>query len=223
MGSAHSLPDIEIKRLMDKTDFTSEQIEILHKRFMHLSDGKPTMRHWFNFYIHSKNSFESVPDLENNPIKTRIIKAFFDSRNLGLRSGETVEEITFENFLSILSFFQHMDENHGKEELDDCNRKKLRFLFNMYDTDQDGKISLRELKQVIDELLCKKTTTENTSSSIADAAMIEAANICVGQMTPDQIYEGITFEDFLKIMKDMKIESKMHVRFLNMDTSTMCK
>ncbi|XP_042193263.1 tescalcin a isoform X3 [Callorhinchus milii] len=207
MGSAHSLPDIEIKRLMDKTDFTSEQIEILHKRFMHLSDGKPTMRHWFNFYIHSKNSFESVPDLENNPIKTRIIKAFFDSRNLGLRSGETVEEITFENFLSILSFFQHMDENHGKEELDDCNRKKLRFLFNMYDTDQDGKISLRELKQVIDELLCKKTTTENTSSSIADAAMIEAANICVGQM----------------IMKDMKIESKMHVRFLNMDTSTMCK
>lgn len=52
--------------------------------------------------------------------------------------------------------------------------------------------------------------------------MMEAASVCVGQMEPDQVYEGITFEDFLKIWQGIDIETKMHIRFLNMETIALC-
>ncbi|XP_043571774.1 tescalcin b isoform X1 [Chiloscyllium plagiosum] len=214
MGSTPSLPAWEIRNLANTTGFTSEQIEILHRRFLHLTDGKTTM---------GKDCFDNIPDLDCNPIKSRIINAFFDGRNLGLQTGGTVDEITFENFLTTLSFFQHMDDNHTKEDLEYYKNEKLQFLFRMYDTNGDGKITLEELREIVDELLSKTSNAEKTSSSIADAAMLEAANICVGQMEPDQLYDGITFDDFLKIMQDLKIETKMHVRFLNMDTTAICK
>ncbi|XP_069789282.1 calcineurin B homologous protein 3-like [Narcine bancroftii] len=213
MGSSPSLPARKIRNLSDSTGFSTEQIEILHRRFLHLTDGKSTM---------SKSSFDNIPDLDNNPIKSRIVNAFFDGRNLGLQSNETVNEITFENFLSTLTFFQHVDNHHPKEELEYCRTEKLKFLFRMYDTNGDGKITLEELREIVDELLSKKSKTDKTSS-IADAAMLEAANICVGEMEADQLYEAITFHDFLQIMQDLKIESKMHVRFLQMDTTAMCK
>lgn len=213
MGASPSLSAREIRNLTDSTSFSAEQIEILHRRFLHLTDGKTTM---------SRNSFDNVPDLDSNPIKSRIVNAFFDGRNLGLRSKERVDEITFENFLTTLSFFQHVEDTHPKEDLEFCKIEKLKFLFRMYDTNGDGKITLEELREIVDELLSKKATTDVTSSSIADAAMLEAANICMGQTETDEQYDGITFTDFLQIMKDLKIESKMHVRFLQMDTTAMC-
>ncbi|GCC32183.1 hypothetical protein chiPu_0010643 [Chiloscyllium punctatum] len=173
MGSTPSLPAWEIRNLANTTGFTSEQIEILHRRFLHLTDGKTTM---------SKDCFDNIPDLDCNPIKSRIVNAFFDGRNLGLQTSGTVDEITFENFLTTLSFFQHMDDNHTKEDLEYYKNEKLQFLFRMYDTNGDGKITLEELREIVDELLSKTSNAEKTSSSIADAAMLEAANICVGQM-----------------------------------------
>ncbi|XP_072921590.1 tescalcin b [Hemitrygon akajei] len=213
MGSSPSLSARETRSLSDSTGFSSEQIEILHRRFLHLSDGRPTM---------SKSSFDSIQDLDNNPIKSRIVNAFFDGRNLGLTS-KSVDEITFENFLTTLSYFQHMDEDHPAEDLEQCKMKKLKFLFHMYDTDRDGKITLEELREIVKELLSKKCSTEKTSSSIADAAMLEAANVCKGQMEPNEVYEEINLQDFLQIMQDLKIESKMHVRFLQLDTTAMCR
>ncbi|XP_078410195.1 uncharacterized protein LOC144687674 isoform X2 [Cetorhinus maximus] len=155
MGSSPSLPAWEIRNLANTTGFTSEQIEILHRRFLHLTDGKDTM---------CKDCFDNIPDLECNPIKSRIVNAFFDKRNLGLQSIGTVDEITFENFLITLSFFQHMDNSHSKEDLEYYKTEKLRFLFRMYDTNGDGKITLDELRE-----------------------------------EPDQVYDGITFNDFFKI------------------------
>ncbi|XP_048467668.1 calcineurin B homologous protein 3-like [Rhincodon typus] len=160
MGSTPSLPAWEIRNLANTTGFTSEQIEILHRRFLHLTDGKATM---------CKDCFDNIPDLDCNPIKSRIVNAFFDRRNLGQQTSGTVDEITFENFLTTLSFFQHMDDNHTKEDLEYYKNEKLQF------------------------------------------------------QEPEQLYDGITFDDFLKIMQDMKIETKMHVRFLNMDTTAICK
>ncbi|XP_072352449.1 tescalcin a isoform X3 [Scyliorhinus torazame] len=182
MGSAPSLPAWEIRNLAHTTGFTSEQIEILHRRFLHLTDGKATM---------SKDCFDNIPDLESNPIKSRIVNAFFDQRNLGLQSYGTVDEITFENFLTTLSFFQHMDENHTKEDLEYYKTEKLQFLFRMYDTNGDGKITLEELREIIDDLLSKTSNTEKTSSSIADAAMMEAANTCGGQMLKASLKDGL--------------------------------
>ncbi|MBN3304292.1 CHP3 protein, partial [Amia calva] len=94
----------------------------------------------------------------------------------------------------------------------------------MHDTDNDGTITLEEYRHVVEELLSKSGNIEmETASAIADAAMLEVASISVGPMTPDEVYEGITFEHFLKILNGLEIETRMHIRFLNMDTTTLCK
>ncbi|XP_030873572.1 uncharacterized protein LOC115936854, partial [Leptonychotes weddellii] len=65
-------PNILHKRI------SSDQIEQLHRRFKQLSGDQPTIR---------KENFNNVPDLELNPIRSKIIRAFFDnSRTGGLAS-----------------------------------------------------------------------------------------------------------------------------------------
>lgn len=214
MGVSHSLP-IEVEELVNKTGFTSEQIEQLHKRFNHLSGDQPTIR---------QEQFERVPDLESNPIRTKIINAFFDKRNLRTGTGGYAEEINFEEFLTIMSYFRPMEGKIDEEHIDLCRKEKLRFLFHMYDSDNDGKITLDEYRNVVEELLSGNPHIgKEAARSIADGAMLEAASMCVGQMTPDQVYEGITFEDFLKIWEGIDIETTMHVRFLNTDTIASCR
>ncbi|KAM4707994.1 calcineurin B homologous protein 3 [Discoglossus pictus] len=214
MGSSQSR-SLEIRELVQKTGFTAEQIEHLQKRFNYLSGDQPTIR---------RRHFESISDLDLNPIRSKIISAFFDRRNLRKGSGGFVEEINFEEFLTTMSYFRPLGENSDEESVSTCRKDKLRFLFNMYDSDNDSKITLDEYRQVVQELLSGNPNIEKeTARSIADGAMLEAASICVGQMEPDQVYEGITFEDFLKIWEGIDIETKMHVRFLNMETIPSCR
>ncbi|XP_010602402.1 calcineurin B homologous protein 3 isoform X1 [Fukomys damarensis] len=193
---------------------SSDQIEQLHRRFKQLSGDQPTIR---------KENFNNVPDLELNPIRSKIVRAFFDNRNL--RKGPTglADEINFEDFLTIMSYFRPIDTTLGEEQVELSRKEKLRFLFHMYDSDSDGRITLEEYRNVVEELLSGNPHIEKESArSIADGAMMEAASVCVGQMEPDQVYEGITFEDFLKIWQGIDIETKMHVRFLNMETIALC-
>uniref|UniRef100_A0A8C4TY97 Calcineurin B homologous protein 3 n=1 Tax=Falco tinnunculus TaxID=100819 RepID=A0A8C4TY97_FALTI len=220
MGSAHSVP-AEMRELADRTGFTSEQIEHLHRRFKQLSQDQLTIR------------------------------------NLRQESDGLADEINFEDFLTIMSYFRPIEMNMDEEQLDRFRKEKLKFLFHMYDSDHDGKITLQEYRNVVEELLSGNPHLEKESArSIADGAMMEAASICVGQMGPDQVYEGITFEDFLKVggicaclsrgrvpgchrdlgvwppapltpfalqmWQGIDIETKMHVRFLNMETIAHC-
>ncbi|KAM8960759.1 calcineurin B homologous protein 3 [Pelodytes ibericus] len=201
---------------------SAEQIEHLHRRFNYLSGNNSTIR---------KDQLESISDLKENPIKLRIISAFFDRRNLQLGTGGFVEEINFEQFLTIMSYFRPMGEKTDEENISLCRKYKLKFLFNMYDSDNDSRITLEEYRNVVAELLSRSLAeglTEHPNNqtelakSIADGAMLEAASICMGHMDPDQLYEGITFDDFLKIWERIDIETKMHIRFLNMDTIPSC-
>ncbi|XP_067406243.1 calcineurin B homologous protein 3 isoform X5 [Emydura macquarii macquarii] len=146
MGSSSSMPE-EVQELADKTGFTLEQIEHLHRRFKQISGDQPTIR---------KESFDSIPDLEFNPIRSKIVRAFFDKRPIEM----------------------NMDE----EQLDHFRNEKLKFLFHMYDSDNDGKITLQEYRKVVEELLSRNPHLDESARSIADGAMMEAASICVGQM-----------------------------------------
>ncbi|XP_042298086.1 calcineurin B homologous protein 3 [Sceloporus undulatus] len=213
MGSSHSMPE-EIQELADKTGFTTDQIENLHRRFKQLSGDQPTIR---------KENFDRIPDLEFNPIRSKIVNAFFDRRNLQEASMGLADEINFEDFLTIMSNFRPIEMNMDEEQLDRFRKQKLKFLFHMYDADSDGKITLQEYRNVVQEMLSGNPHLDKESvRSIADGAMMEAATICVGQMEPDQVYEGITFEDFLKIWQGIDIETKMHVRFLTMEPIAIC-
>uniref|UniRef100_A0A8C3HDY3 Calcineurin B homologous protein 3 n=1 Tax=Chrysemys picta bellii TaxID=8478 RepID=A0A8C3HDY3_CHRPI len=173
MGSSHSMPE-EIQELADKTGFTLEQIEHLHRRFKQISGDQPTLR---------KESFDRIPDLEFNPIRSKIVRAFFDKRNLRQAPDGLADEINFEDFLTIMSYFRPIEMNMDEEQLDHFRKEKLKFLFHMYDSDNDGKITLQEYRKVVEELLSRNPHLEKESArSIADGAMMEAASICVGQM-----------------------------------------
>ncbi|KAM9219479.1 calcineurin B homologous protein 3 isoform 1-T1 [Leptosomus discolor] len=183
MGSAHSVP-AEMRELADRTGFTSEQIEHLHRRFKQLSRDQLTIR---------KENFDSIPDLEFNPIRGKIVHAFFDKRNLRPESDGLADEINFEDFLTIMSYFRPIEMNMDEEQLDRFRKEKLKFLFHMYDSDHDGKITLQEYRNVVEELLSGNPHLEKESArSIADGAMMEAASICVGQMVGagSSLYRG---------------------------------
>ncbi|KAM4527758.1 tescalcin b isoform 2-T2 [Odontesthes bonariensis] len=216
MGALQSLPSHpEYIDLAEKTGFSFEQIGILHKRFKQLSHNEETLR---------RDHFDEIPDLACNPIRAQIVEAFFDKRNFHHNGEGTVDEIGFEEFLVVMSHFKPPKLHLTEEQRGNVRREKLRFLFNMHDTDNDGTINLEEYRHVVEELLSRSGALEReTAKGIADAAMLEVASISMGHMEPDEFYEGITFEHFLKLLDGFEIESKMSVRFLNMDTTTLCK
>ncbi|XP_029301375.1 tescalcin b isoform X2 [Cottoperca gobio] len=192
-----------------------EQIKILHKRFKQLSHNEEALQ---------RDHFNAIPDLACNPIRSQIIEAFFDRRNFRQNGEGIVEEIRFEEFLLVMSHFRPPSLHKIEEQRDSVRREKLKFIFNMHDTDNDGTITLEEYRHVVEELLSLSEGLEkDTAKSIADAAMLEVASISMGHMEPDEFYEGITFEHFLKLLNGFEIESRMNIRFLNMDTTTLCK
>ncbi|XP_026209743.1 tescalcin b [Anabas testudineus] len=216
MGALQSLPgQPQYIDLAEKTGFSFEQIAVLHKRFKQLSHSEETLR---------REHFNEIPDLACNPIRAQIIEAFFDRRNYRENGEGTVEEISFEEFLVVMSHFRPPSLHMTEEQREGVRREKLRFLFNMHDTDNDGTITLEEYRHVVEELLSRSGALgKETAKSIADAAMLEVASISVGHMEPDDFYEGITFEHFLKLLNGFEIESRMNIRFLNVDTTTLCK
>lgn len=216
MGALQSSPGHpEYIDLSEKTGFSYEQIGVLHKRFKQLSHNEESL---------GREQFEEIPDLACNPIRAQIIEAFFDKRNFHQNGEGTVNEIGFEEFLVVMSHFRPPSLHITEEQREKVRREKLRFLFNMHDTDNDGTITLEEYRHVVEELLSRSGALEKeTAKSIADAAMLEVASISMGHMEPDEFYEGITFEHFLKLLDGFEIETKMSIRFLNMDTMTMCK
>ncbi|XP_014026709.1 calcineurin B homologous protein 3 [Salmo salar] len=214
MGASQSArTEHEFQDLADRTGFSLEQIGNLNKRFRQLSKNEETL---------SRQDLASISALDNNPLRAQIINAFFDKRNLRQNEAGTVQVIGFEEFLMVMSHFRPAPMHITEEEREKLRREKLRFVFNMHDTDSDGTITLEEYRRAVEELLSKAGTIgQETAKAIADAAMLEVASTTRGKMEPDEFYEGITFENFLQILKTFDIETRMHVRFLNMDTATM--
>ncbi|KAL6114815.1 tesc [Pungitius sinensis] len=213
MGASQTRSEHRHQDLADRTGFSLEQIKNLHRRFQQLSGDEETI---------SKENLESIPALANNPIRKQIIGAFFDKRNQNRDEVGSCEQIGFEQFLMVMSHFRPPGLKTTAEEKEAMGREKLRFLFNMHDTDNDGTITLVEYRKLVEELLSKSgAIEEETAKAIADAAMLEVASTNVPAMGPDDFYEGITFEHFEQILKGLEMETRMHIRFLDVDTTTM--
>ncbi|KAM8829311.1 tescalcin b isoform 2-T2 [Spinachia spinachia] len=140
MGALQSSPgEPEYVHLAKRTGFSFQQIGILHRRFKQLSHNEDTLL---------REHFRKIPDLESNPIRSQIIEAFFDRRNFRQNGEGTVEAIGFEEFLVIMSHFRPPSPHITEEQREAVRRDKLRFLFNMHDTDNDGTITLEEYRHV---------------------------------------------------------------------------
>lgn len=199
--------------------FNWDQIKQLHQRFRLLSGDQPTIR---------PENFDNVLDLEFNPIRSRIVRAFFDNRNLGKGTGGLAEEITFEDFLTIIAYFKPLRSHLNKEEAELYRREKMRFLFHLYDEDGDGLITLQEYRRVVEDLLSANPQVErvwvrSVANSIARRALNEAARASDQPLEEGQPYQGITFEDFVKTWQGIDLEVKMQVSFLNLEALALCQ
>ncbi|KAJ8263404.1 hypothetical protein COCON_G00158610 [Conger conger] len=204
----------EFQELSDKTGFSLPQIANLHQRFKQLSQNEDTLR---------REDFNKIADLACNPIRAQIIETFFDKRNYRQNTSGKMEEIGFEEFVTVMTHFKPPDLHMTDEKKEALRKEKLRFLFNMHDTDNSGTIDLEEYRHVVEELLSQGGMMEmETAKSIANSAMLDVATITMGQMAPDEFYAGITFEHFVQILKEFDVELRMHIRFSNMGPVANC-
>ncbi|XP_027881375.1 tescalcin b [Xiphophorus couchianus] len=215
MGALKSTPDpIEYADLSEKTGFSLKQIRVLHKRFRELSDGDDVLR---------REHLRCISSLKYNPIRVEIIEAFFNRRNFSPSHQGSADEIGFEEFLVVMSHFRPPSPKITDEQRKNIRREKLQFIFNMHDSDGDGLVTLEDYRHVVEELLSRSGALgKETARAIADAAMFEVART-VGHKDPNEFYEGITFEHFLKLLSNFDIESRMNIRFLKSDVNPFCQ
>lgn len=134
-----------------------------------------------------------------NPIGGRIIGAFFPP------GQETVD---FPSFVRILAHFRPTEKNRARDgaQTEPANSRtgKLKFAFQLYDVDRDGKISRAELLQVLRAMMGIEVTEEQLQS-IAERAIQEA------DLDRD---DAISFDEFRKSLEKVNIDHKMSIRFL---------
>uniref|UniRef100_A0A3P9NJT1 Calcineurin-like EF-hand protein 2 n=1 Tax=Poecilia reticulata TaxID=8081 RepID=A0A3P9NJT1_POERE len=160
MGSSRSslrrVPDGQ--QLLQETGFSAAVLLRLHQRFQFLDkDSRGHLR-----------SEDLEAELSENPMGDRIVGAFF-------QPGQ--ETVDFPSFVRVLAHFRPTEKNRtrGGEQPEPANsrNRKLKFAFQLYDRDRDGKISRTELLQVLREMLGLQVTEEQLQS-IAERAIQEA-------------------------------------------------
>ncbi|KAL0972829.1 hypothetical protein UPYG_G00195270 [Umbra pygmaea] len=191
MGSTNStlskIPNVE--ELMQETGFSPAHIVRLYDRFQTLDKEKTGQ----------STDFGAINRLAENPIGDRIIGAFFSS-------GQ--EKLDFHSFVRILAHFRPAETSRPRDpcmpEPFNSRTSKLKFAFQLYDLDKDGKISRAELLQVLRAML-EMQVTEEQLESIAERTIQEA------DLDKD---DAISFEEFRKSLDRVNIDHKMSIRFL---------
>lgn len=148
----------------------------------------------------SRVDLQQIGALAVNPLGDRIIDSFFADGSL---------RVDFPDFVRVLARFRPVDEEAGARDPEDpeplnSRMNKLRFAFQLYDLDRDGKISRNEMLQVL-RLMVGVQVTEEQLESIADRTVQEA----------DEDGDGaVSFLEFTKSLEKMNIEQKMSIRIL---------
>ncbi|XP_020642682.1 calcineurin B homologous protein 2 [Pogona vitticeps] len=188
MGALNSRPFSvpEQDEIMAETGFSQANVERLYQRFLVLDKEEKG-------YL-SKSDLEGIGKLAINPIGDRIISAFFQD------GRETAD---FRTFVNVLAHFRPAEGPGGAEDVN-SRLSKLKFAFQLYDQDKDGKISRAELLEVLRMMVGIQVTDEHLES-ITDRTIQEA----------DKDGDGaLSFEEFAKSVEKLNIEQKMSLRIL---------
>ncbi|XP_067875261.1 calcineurin B homologous protein 2 [Heterodontus francisci] len=189
--SSHLAKIEDLQEIIQETGFSKAHIGRLYDRFEELDKSKKGKL--------SREDFQRIGELAVNPLGDRIIGAFFP---------DDKQSLDFRSFIRILACFRPT----VKDKLADPNApepinsrtNKLRFAFQLYDLDRDGKISREELIQVL-RMMLEAQVTEDQLESITDRTIQEA----------DLDGDGaISFEEFRKSLENINLEHKMSIRFL---------
>ncbi|XP_051900385.1 calcineurin B homologous protein 2 [Pristis pectinata] len=189
--SSHLSKIENLPEIMEETGFSKSHICRLYDRFEGLDQS--------NRGTLSRADFQRIGALAVNPLGERIINAFFPDGK---------DTLDFRSFVRILACFRPIGKLRSQDpqapEPINSRDNKLRFAFELYDQDKDGKISRDELYQVL-FMMMEAEVTEDQLDSIIDRTIQEA----------DQDGDGaISFEEFRKSLENVNLEHKMSIRFL---------
>ncbi|XP_062996246.1 calcineurin B homologous protein 2-like [Elgaria multicarinata webbii] len=188
MGAQNSqpfaIPDQE--EIMTETGFSQASVLRLYQRFQALDKDEKG-------YL-SKDDLEGIGELAVNPIGDRIINVFFQD------GRETTD---FRTFARVLAHFRPVEGPVSSESVN-SRLSKLKFAFQLYDQDKDGKISRAEMLQVLRMMIGIQVTDEQLEC-ITDRTVQEA------DKDGDN---AISFEEFAKSVEKLNIEQKMSLRIL---------
>mmetsp|Transcript_14213 Transcript_14213/g.20777 ORF Transcript_14213/g.20777 Transcript_14213/m.20777 type:complete len:168 (+) Transcript_14213:478-981(+) len=162
--------------LSKEIPFTEQELMMLEQRFRRLDvDGSGELE---------PNEFFDIPELAQNPLVQRVISVF-DKNGDG--------NISFYEFVTGLSRLSA----GGSEE------DKLRFLFRIYDINNDGYISNGELFKVL-KMMVGNNLNDIQLQQLVDRTIIKA----------DEDFDGkISFPEFCNMVKDLDISQKLTLHF----------
>jgi len=156
------------------TSFNENEIKRLHKRFHKIDTDKSRTL--------SVDELMSLPGLDANPLVRRVIDIFDTDGN---------KEIDFKEFLTGISQFT------AKEGIE----AKMRFIFKIYDIDQDGFISNDELFIVL-RLMIGDNLEETQLQQIVDKTIMQF----------DQDGDGkISYDEFCYAVGNLDVYKKMTI------------
>ncbi|ODV84731.1 hypothetical protein CANARDRAFT_28876 [[Candida] arabinofermentans NRRL YB-2248] len=167
-----NIPSNLLDDLSEGTNFGSDEIDRLAKRFMKLDAD--------NSGAIDKEEFLNIPGIGQNPLAKRVIDIFDTNRG---------GDIDFKEFVTGLSIFS------SSGSVDD----KLRFLFKVYDIDDDGYISNGELFLVL-RMMVANSLTDVQLQQLVDRTIMES----------DKDGDGkLSFEEFKLTIASTDVASKL--------------
>ncbi|XP_008847435.1 calcineurin B homologous protein 2 [Nannospalax galili] len=185
------IPDVD--QIRNETGFSEASLLRLYGRFQTLDRNKKGFL--------SRTDLQQIGALAVNPLGDRIIDSFFLDGS---------QQVDFAGFARVLAHFRPVDEEEAAtrdpKDPEPLNSRmnKLRFAFQLYDLDRDGKISRNEMLQVL-RLMVGVQVTDEQLESITDRTVQEA----------DEDGDGaVSFLEFTKSLEKMNIEQKMSIRIL---------
>lgn len=159
--------------------FTKEELKILYDNFIELDQDKSGL-------IEPEEFFD-LQEIKENPIVKRVISVF-DKNHDG--------KISFYEFIL------------GLSALTDCSYnklEKLKFAFQVYDSNEDGYISNGDLFYSL-KLFTGKNLTDVQIQQVVDRTMISA----------DKDMDGkISFEEFVDFVQDMRVYELFSMNLFN--------
>lgn len=189
MGSKASLDlrDEEIDEIQKETGFSSNQIIRLFTRFTSLDKEQ-------NGFL-SRDSFLRIPELAINPLADRIVDSFFETGH---------EKVNFRQFMKTLAVFRPTTSKTPESAVN-SRCKKLGYVFSLYDSDNDGKISKKDLLDILSLMVGANISPEQLSY-IAERTILES------DKDNDR---SISKDEFMRAMDAANCSTKMSVRFLD--------
>lgn len=163
-------------KISQEIPFSQEELLMLEQRFRRLDkDGSGMLE---------PNEFFDIPELAQNPLVQRVISVFDKNKD---------GNISFYEFVTGISKLSEA----GSEE------DKMRFLFSIYDIENDGFISNGELFKVL-KMMVGNNLTDVQLQQLVDRTIIRA----------DEDFDGkISYAEFCKMIRNLEIGDKLTLHF----------